>query len=207
VRDWLVGPAIEIVDRRLRNSRDFRISLRPRRARPHARDDFVVLSTALAHPAGPHGRPQIHRSAGREAVRHHADDRVRLAAQRYRSPKRGRVGVEEARPQLMAQNRRGRAVRPIFVGRELAADRGRDAKYAEECRGHALLLHVLRVRAHDHVHARRTESAGGRGQLGRGDAALQHLPDAARLPVPDVAPREARDNHREALGLRVRQRS
>ena len=49
--------------------------------RLEARDDFVVGTAALTFPAGPQGRPDIHRRGGAEIARHDADYRVLFTAQ------------------------------------------------------------------------------------------------------------------------------
>jgi len=107
----------------------------------------------------------------------------------------------------MAEDGGGGTVSPILVGGELAADGGRHAEDAEECRRDALLLHVLRVRADHHVHAGRSKTAGGRRQLDRGDAALQRFPGSASLSVPDVTTRETRHDFGQPLRLRVWERA
>jgi hypothetical protein len=106
---------------------------------------------------------------------------------------------------MMAEDYGSRTVGSILFGGELAADGGRHAEYAEERRRHALLLHVLGMRADHHVHAGRSKSAGGRRQLDRGDAALQRFPGSATLAVADVAARETRHDLRQPLVLRVRE--
>ena len=143
----IAARAIQVVHHSLRHRGDVGVRLGPRDARLETRDDAVVLAAALARAARPHRRPQIGRLTAGETGRHHADDRVRLAAQRDRSPDRAGVAVEQAHPEAMAEDRGGRAVRPILVGGEFAAARGRDAEHAKEAGRHALLRHVLRVRA------------------------------------------------------------
>src|SRR4029077_11092967 len=161
----LVGRiAIEIVDRWLRDAADLRVGLGPRHTRLQPGDDLVVLPAAFAGPARPYWGPQVHGSASREAIGHHANNRVRLSAQRDRTAECAWIAVEQPRPQLMAENRGSGTAGPILVGGELAPDGGRHAEHAEERRRHALLLHVLGMRADDHVHAGRSKSAGSRRQ-------------------------------------------
>ena len=67
----------------------------------------------------------------RGALRHHADDGVRLAIERERSPDDAGVGAERRRPQLVAQHDDVLFARFVLVGRERTAERGLDLKDIE----------------------------------------------------------------------------
>ena len=73
------------------------VGLRPRDTRLQPRDDAVVLRRRLRRSGTAAPASTDRPVAAGEAVGHHADDRVRLAAQRDRPADRARVAVEQPR--------------------------------------------------------------------------------------------------------------
>ena len=144
------------VERGRTSRRDLSISVRPRHAGLEARDDFVVVTPALAGARRTHRRPDIHGLF--EAHRCDADDRGGCAAQSDGPADHRTVTLEETQPQSVTDDRGARAARAILVGRELAADGGLDAEHAEVAGRDPLFHHVLGMVADQEVDAGRSEA-------------------------------------------------
>ncbi len=97
-------------------------------ALPERRIDFFLGRIA------PHVKPQ----------RENSDDRVIDSVQRQGFSQRCRVAAESFSPQTIADKRDRRAVPPVFLRRELAAESELYAQRAEESRGDLFALKMLR---------------------------------------------------------------
>ncbi len=194
---------------RPRERRHLAVGVGPRRVGPHAHDHPVVRAAAFAVRVRPERRPHVRVAQVLKRGRHHADDRHRLTLQSNRLADDVLVAVEEAPPDGVAENRRLGTAVPIFIRRELAADRRLHAEHAEVSGAHALLRDRACLSADDEIHAAAAGEIGIHRRVQRGHVIADRLPDEAVLrrvrPFPSRRSR-VRDDGREPIGLRIRQR-
>ena len=136
------GRAARGLPRRARDRRHLGLRLLPGDPRPHAGEHGVVLALTLAGGRGAHRGPDLGRCGRPEPFRHHADHRVRLAAEQDRAAQDARVRPEGAAPQAVGEHGERGAARHVLLGGEGAAERGSHPEDLEETGAHPLLVDV-----------------------------------------------------------------
>ena len=191
--DLGIGPLVHarILARELRRDRrHVRLRPRDRHARFQSRDREIRVRQSVDQLPAIEGERHVDLIVARrerELGPHHADDGVRLAAERDRAADNRRIGGEAADPEAVGQERDTIAADRLLLRGERAADERRHAEHGEQVRRDARAVQPLGI------------APAGEVEVGDGahrGNAVEHL--IARPPVVDAGHR-ARRAHDFAL--------